>query len=59
MKKKWWGYLHTEGTIHTRRFLSNEDIAEAQSSPFVKQVYGPWECDTKEEAERKIRNEMP
>jgi len=54
----WWGYLHNSGTYHTKRYFSQEDIDEAKESPFVKAVYGPWEVFNKEEAEKKLREEI-
>jgi hypothetical protein len=54
----WWGYLHREGTVHTKRYFSREDIIEAQDSPFVDATFGPWPCNTKEEAEKKLREEI-
>jgi len=48
---KWWGYLHINGTLqHPKRYFGPEDIKEAQESPFVKKVYGPWECMNSDEA---------
>lgn len=47
---KWWGYEHTNGTIHIKRYFSEEDLIEAEDSPFVKDVRGPVEAPTKEKA---------
>lgn len=55
MGNLWWGYLHQSGTFHTKRFFSQEDIDEARSSPFVDSVFGPWECNSKEDAEKKLK----
>jgi hypothetical protein len=51
----WWGYVHTSGTIQLKRYFSQLDIDEAYESPFVKEVYGPWECQGREEAEKIIK----
>ena len=50
MKNKWWGYMHTSGTIQAKRFFSHKDIAEARESPFVETYYWPFEADNREEA---------
>jgi len=57
-KIKWWGYLHNSGTLHTKRYFSQEDIDEANESPFVQVVFGPWEVNSKEEAENKLRENL-
>ena len=57
-KIKWWGYLHNSGTLHTKRYFSQEDIDEANESPFVQVVFGPWEVNNKEEAENKLRENL-
>ena len=45
----WYAYEHIEGGIHAKRYFSPEDIAEAESSSFVKEVRGPIE-GTREDA---------
>jgi len=52
---KWWGYLHTEGTLHVKRYFGPMDIDEAYESPFVSLVAGPWECKDREEALKKLK----
>lgn len=47
---KWWAYVHVNGTFHVKRFFSYDDIAEANESSFVAQVYGPIEADSREKA---------
>jgi len=46
----WWGYLHTNGQIQAKRYFSQDDISEADESPFCKESYGPFECDDREDA---------
>ncbi len=46
---QWYAYEHIEGGIYTKRFFGLDDITEAESSPFVKEVRGPIE-GTKEDA---------
>ena len=50
MKNLWWGYLHTSGTIQIKRFFDQQDLDEADQSPFVQGYYGPFEADGREEA---------
>jgi len=52
---QWWGYLHTEGTLHVKIYFGPEDIMEAHDSPFVDAVAGPWECNDGEEAIEKLK----
>jgi len=33
--EKWWGYLHSNGSIQAKRFLDQKDIDEARNSDFV------------------------
>ncbi len=47
---RWWGYIHVNGQKFVKRYFCQEDMKEANESPFVKAVYGPWECLNKEEA---------
>ncbi len=47
---EWWGYLHTSGTIHAKRYFSLEDISEANESPFVERSVGPFSASDREEA---------
>jgi hypothetical protein len=57
MSNLWWGYVHNSGTIHLKRYFGPLDIDEAHESPFVKEVYGPWEVASREEAEAKLNEE--
>lgn len=52
-KSQWWGYLHTNGTIHVKRVLGNMDgiIEDAYESPFVTRVFQPFDAISKEEAD--------
>lgn len=42
---QYWGYLHVDGTTHTKRYFSEQDIEEAKTSPFVKEYIGPFDAD--------------
>lgn len=58
---QWWGYRHTSGTIHIKRFFGQLDIAEAKDSPFVAKVEGPIVAENRGVAEElltvKLREE--
>lgn len=49
-KLEWWGYEHKNGSIHAKRYFSRLDIDEADISPFVTKVFGPFEAGSIEEA---------
>jgi len=51
----WWAYEHTNGGYHFKRYFDQRDIEEANESPFVKRTFGPWDVDTREEAEAKLK----
>jgi len=55
---KWWGYLHINGNIQVKRFFSDLDLEEAYESPFVKEVFIPFEADNREEAIKYIKKGM-
>ena len=54
-KIKWWGYKHQSGTLHTKRYFDRLDITEAQESPFVDSVFGPFEADSADHARQIVR----
>lgn len=58
MKNKWWGYLHTEGTLQAKRYFEPLDIQEANESPFVQKVIQPFEAENREEALKHIAKEL-
>ena len=49
-KNLWWGYLHTSGTLHVKRYFDKLDIEEAHQSPFCQIVVDPFESSDREEA---------
>jgi hypothetical protein len=56
---KWWGYVHENGSLHVKRFFDYiEDLSEAQRSPFVKSVHGPWKASSREEALKILAEEL-
>jgi hypothetical protein len=55
---KWWGYLHTEGTVQVKRFFDQLDITEANQSPFVKEIVQPFDAASREEAVQKVKQSL-
>jgi hypothetical protein len=53
---EWWAYVHTTGTLQLKRYFGYKDLLEARESPFCKHVAGPFEADSREEAETIARN---
>jgi hypothetical protein len=51
----WWGYLHKDGKIFSKRYFSQDDIDEASESPFVKDYFGPFKCYGKEDADNILK----
>ncbi len=49
-KLKWWGYRHVNGSVHTKRYFSQEDLDEAHESSFCEEVHGPFEAANGDEA---------
>lgn len=49
---KWWGYEHINGSLQVKRFFSQEDIDEAECSPFVTRVIGIVDAADRDEAIR-------
>lgn len=47
----WWAYLHTNGQIQLKRYLSEEDLLEADESSFIQERTEPFEANNREEAE--------
>lgn len=47
---KWWGYLHTNGTIQVKRYFDMRDIQEARESVFVLETVGPFEVKDRDAA---------
>jgi hypothetical protein len=39
---EWVGYVHKNGTVHTKRVLSMHDVPELKRSDNVLRVYGPF-----------------
>jgi hypothetical protein len=58
MANKWWGYLHTAGTIQVKVFFDERDIDDAYESPFVQKVVKPFNASSREEAIEYIRQQL-
>ena len=52
---EWWGYKHNCGSYQAKRYFGPEDITEAQESPFVESVVGPFLAKDREEALAKVK----
>lgn len=55
---KWWGYLHTNGSLQVKPYFGPEDITEAHESPFVNTVFGPWKCGDRKEALKLLEEDI-
>lgn len=51
-KLQWWCYLHVNGSVQAKRFMSWEDITEAKASDFVKDVMKPFSAMDRNDALR-------
>jgi len=52
---QWWGYLHTDGTIHAKRYFDERDLDDAAESPFVERFYGPFDAESSSDARILLR----
>lgn len=50
MSNQWFGYFYTDGNPQVKRYFEPLDIREAEESPFVHSVYGPFDAETREQA---------
>lgn len=58
-KLKWWGYKHTSGSYHAKRYFGELDIKEAQESPFVERYCEPFEAQDHKDAMEFIKKMIP
>jgi len=49
-KQKWWGYLHVNGHIQVKRYFSEQDLDEANESPFCRKVTESFDALGRDEA---------
>lgn len=52
---KWWGYIHTNGSIQVKRYFDQRDLEDAHESPFVSKVINPFEAEGRDDAIRIIK----
>jgi len=50
MGNKWWGYLHSNGSIQAKRFFDQKDIEAARESDFVLAVSWVFNAVNREDA---------
>jgi len=55
---KWWGYIHTNGTLQIKRYFGPLDITEAHESPFCKTVLGPVDAVDRDDAQTKLLEQI-
>jgi len=54
---KWYGYQHRNGTLHVKRYIGHfgsGDMVTAKASPFVIDVFGPFEAQNQHAAKKKL-----
>ena len=52
---QWYGYQHTDGSLHVKRSLSKDELNELYESSFVTEVFGPWDVENRAEAVERLR----
>lgn len=52
---RWWGYLHTDGTVHAKRYFDQRDLDEARESTFVDQIMEPFDAESSMDAVSTLR----
>lgn len=55
---KWWGYIHSMGGIHIKRFFDIKDLEKADESPLVYKRTEILEANTREEAIKKVCSDL-
>jgi hypothetical protein len=48
--EQWWGYIHVNSQLMVKRYYDQQDIDEANESPFVERAFGPILADDKDMA---------
>lgn len=49
-KLEWWGYRHTNGNLQAKRYWSDDDLQDADESPFVAKRTHVFLASSREEA---------
>lgn len=52
---RWWGYLHTDGSVHAKRYFDQRDLDEARESTFVDQIMEPFDAESSMDAVSTLR----
>lgn len=47
---EWWAYRHINGAMQVKRYFGMQDLDEAATSPFVKDILQPFKARNREEA---------
>jgi len=57
---KWWGYLHSNGSIQLKRWFGDvKDYTEdCENNPFTVRVIEPFEAETREAAYEKLKERL-
>jgi hypothetical protein len=53
---KWWGYIHTDSSIHAKRYFDEKDLSEAVESDFVDRICPVFKAETSVEAFKHVRD---
>ena len=56
MANQWFGYYYTDGNPQVKRYFEPLDINEAEQSPFVGAVYGPFYAINRDDALALLNN---
>ena len=54
----WWGYWHTNGHVQAKRYFNQQDISEANQSPFVQASFGPFRALDRDGAIKRLMKEF-
>jgi hypothetical protein len=57
-KNLWWGYLHQNGSLIIKRYLSEDDVLEALESDFCVKIFNPFWATTRQDALNQINNKL-
>lgn len=59
--RRWYAYLHREGSLHVRPYLDSTgagDVEDARESPYVEAVVGPYDAHDRVRATAYAREEI-
>ena len=56
----WWGYLHSNGTVHVKRWFGDRKdyTDDCDGNDFVLRVVPPFCAKSREDAERTVRQQV-